>query len=113
MITAGSSHVVVMPYTARPYVNMYSGALNVGAVRYNPSISCMEVYDGNAWQQYRDDSTVDLANETKATLDWARQKMLEEQNLKQLMERHPGLKDAHEKFEIMRILVTEEERKNA
>ena len=113
MITAGSSHVVVMPYTAKPYVNMYSGALNVGAVRYNPSSSLMEVYDGTNWQQLRDDSTVDLANETKAILDWARKKMLEEQNLKQLMERHPGLKDAHEKFEIMRILVTEEERKNA
>ena len=84
---------------------MYSGALNVGAVRYNPSSSLMEVYDGNSWQQFRDDSTVDLANETKATLDWARQKMLEEQNLKQLMEQHPGLKDLHERFEVMLALV--------
>ena len=105
MITAGSSHVVVMPYTAKPYVNMYSGALNVGAVRYNPSSSLMEVYDGNSWQQFRDDSTVDLANETKATLDWARQKMQEEQRLKQLMEQHPGLKDLHERFEVMLALV--------
>ena len=105
MITAGSSHVVVMPYTARPYVNMYSGALNVGAVRYNPSTSCMEVYDGNAWQQYRDDSTVDLANETKSTLDWARQKMQEEQRLEQLMAQHPGLRDLHDRFEVMLRLV--------
>ena len=105
MITAGSSHVVVMPYTARPYVNMYSGALNVGAVRYNPSTSCMEVYDGNAWQQYRDDSTVDLSNETKSTLDWARQKMQEEQRLEQLMAQHPGLRDLHDRFEVMLRLV--------
>jgi hypothetical protein len=113
MVTSGSSHIVVFPMSQRPFVNMYNGQLNVGAVRYNPGSSLLEVYDGTSWQQYRDDSTVDLANETKVTLDWARQKMLEEQNLKQLMERHPGLKDAHEKFEIMRILVTEEERKNA
>ena len=105
MITAGSSHVVVMPYTAKPYVNVYSGALNVGAVRYNPSSSCMEVWDGTAWQQYRDDSTVDLANETKATLDWARQKMQEEQRLEQLMAQHPGLRDLHERFEVMLRLV--------
>ena len=108
MITAGSTHVVVIPYTARPFVNMYGGALNVGAVRYNPGSSCMEIWDGTAWQPFRDDSSVDLSNETKATLDWARQKMQEEQRLDQLMALHPGLRDLHERFEVMLRLVQKE-----
>ena len=105
MVTSGSSHIVVFPMNQRPYVNMYNGQLNVGAVRYNPGSSLLEVYDGTSWQQYRDDSTVDLANETKSTLDWARQKMQEEQRLEQLMAQHPGLRDLHERFEVMLRLV--------
>ena len=105
MITAGSSHVVVLPYTARPYVNMYSGALILGAVRYNPGAACMEIWDGASWQQFRDDSSVDLSNEAKDVLEWARQKMQEEQRLEHLMAQHPGLRDLHDRFEVMLRLV--------
>ena len=48
---------------------------------------------------------MDLSNETKVTLDWARQKMQEEQRLEQLMAQHPGLRDLHDRFEVMLRLV--------
>jgi hypothetical protein len=112
MITAGSGHVVVLPYTARPYVNMYSGDFNrgipLGAVRYNPGAACMEIWDGASWQQFRDDSSVDLSNEAKEVLEWARKKMQEEQRLEHLMALHPGLRDLHDRFEVMLRLVQQD-----
>jgi hypothetical protein len=39
--------------------------------------------------------------------------MLEEHRLKELMARHPGLRDAYERLEIMKALIAEEEKINA
>jgi hypothetical protein len=35
-------------------------------------------------------------------------KQHQERNLKEMMERHPGLKDLHDKLEMMKILCQEE-----
>ena len=42
-----------------------------------------------------------------------RERREEERTLKELMERHPGLKEAYERLEIMKALTLEEEKKNA
>ena len=39
---------------------------------------------------------------------WTLEKMSEERNLKDRMEKHPALKDAYEKFQLMDILCKEE-----
>ena len=43
-----------------------------------------------------------------SVVSWAQQKMLEEARLEQLINEHPGLKDAKEKYEIMLALVRKE-----
>ena len=53
---------------------------------------------------------VDLNENIKQTLTWAEKKMHEEINLKAMMERHPGLKELNDKFEMMRVLCQEEEK---
>ena len=93
------------------YFNNFSGALNVGQLRWNPNNQNMEVYDGNSWVMMNTNHVnIDLTTRTKDILSWAEKKMAEDQKLKDLMEKHPGLKECYEKFLVMRALVTVEEK---
>lgn len=88
-----------------PYIS--PGSMSAGMVRYNSSNSGLEVYDGNTWLTLGGHADVGLSLEAQATLDWAYRKMKEDEELKMLMAKHPGLKDLHEKFELMKALVAE------
>lgn len=67
-----------------------------------------QVFDGTNWLNMNSSyATVSLDSESQVLLDWARRKMLEEQELQSLMEKHPGLKDAKDRFEFMLALVKE------
>lgn len=90
-----------------PYIS--PGAQSAGMTRYNTSTQNLEVYDGNAWLTMTNDTSVSLDTSTMEVISWARKKMLEEQQLEQLMKRHPGLRDTYEKFEIMKALCSQDE----
>jgi hypothetical protein len=81
----------------------------VGQLRYNPGTSNYEVYDGNIWHTIHNNVPVGLTQDAESAIRWAQDRMREEQDLKQRMERHPGLKDAWEKFQIMDIMTREED----
>lgn len=88
---------------------IYSTGQSAGEVRYNTSTQQMEVYDGSNWISISQTATVGLSWEAEEAIRWAQTKMAEEAELKQRMEKHPGLKDAYEKFQIMDILCKQEE----
>jgi hypothetical protein len=46
-------------------------------------------------------------------IKWAQQKQKEEQELEELMQRSPALRDAYEKFQIVKTLATNENRQPA
>ena len=94
--------------TTMPYLN--TNQPMSGMIRLNSSMNRVEVYDGQNWVQVGSDAHVDLSETSKETLTWARAKMEEERRLKELMEKHPGLKDLNDKFEMMKILCQEEEK---
>jgi hypothetical protein len=90
-----------------PYIS--PGSQSAGMIRYNTNSQVTEVYDGNAWLTVSSTPSVSLTSSTLEVIDWARKKMQEEKNLEQLMNRHPGLRDTYEKFEIMKALCSKEE----
>ena len=94
----------------KPYINTTQPI--AGMVRYNiHNGGCMEVYDGSTWQPFANGSAnIDLNQDTKRILEWAEKKMHEDQKLKELLARHPGLKDLNDKFEMMKVLCMEEEK---
>lgn len=110
MITSNNSgrwmHVV--PHATTPYINTYSGQSGTGMVRYNTNLNCLEVTDGMNWYQFRPGATIDLSADAQYALSWAYAKMQEEEQLEQLMEKHPGLRDLKEKFDIMLALTKQE-----
>ena len=55
-------------------------------------------------------ATIALSPTTEEAINWVKYKMLEEKNLHERMERHPGLKQAYEQFKIMDILTLEEKK---
>lgn len=86
--------------SSKPYCGV------TGVVRWNGAASQLEVMDQYSWipltsgiTEIRPDSLL------TSVIDWALIKMAEEQKLDELMEKHPGLKDTKEKFDIMYALV--------
>jgi hypothetical protein len=106
-LTSSSAHLTVSgSYPPNIYNN---GMLNVGDVRYNPNNQNMEVYDGNMWQAMSQGVTIGLSWDADSAIRWAIEKEREEKSLKERMAKHPGLKDAYEKFQMMDILTKEEQ----
>jgi hypothetical protein len=112
-IMASGRYMQVSGSNASTYVNGYGGAQGVGNMRYNTSSQNMEVFDGNNWVALNmSHSSVGLTHEAETLLDWARQKRDEEVVLQSMLEKHPGLKEAYERLEIMKALCLEEEKKH-
>ena len=108
-LSSGSQHIAVSGGNSSVFP-ISPGAVGAGMVRYNPNMQQMEVYDGLTWQGINSHVTIDLGWDSKQTIEWAHKKMQEENRLKDLMARHPGLKDLHDKFEMMKVLCMEEEK---
>ena len=93
--------------------NIYNNGQGAGNVRYNTSTQAMEVYDGNSWINISQTATISLSMSADEAIRWTLEKMTEERDLKARMEKHPGLKDAYEKFQLLDILTKEEDVKSS
>ena len=104
--TTNSRWMSVYNPSQKPYIS--PGSMSAGMVRYNSGSACLEVYDGNAWLTLSGTADVGLSPEAQQVMDWAYKKMKEDEQLEMLIEKHPGLKDLHEKFTLMKALVAED-----
>jgi hypothetical protein len=107
MIDAMSSDgsLIVINNSFSPYstASNYTGRELDGDVRMNNGN--LEVYSGGCWMAINSSVDIQLPDGTQNVLQWARKKMAEEQKLKELCEKYPGLKQAKEKYEIIKALV--------
>ena len=109
-IYSSSNHIQINPgYGNVPPIS--PGSQSAGMLRWNTSSNTIEVYNGVAWFSVDTTANISLSEPAQCALDWAVKKMQEEDRLKSLMDRHPGLKDLNDKFEIMKALCYEEENK--
>lgn len=99
-----SASVVVTSPTA-PYVNIS------GITRWNHNTQCLEVMGhGNDWYRLEYGiGSIGLTAEAEEVISWARQKMVEESKLQELLRGHPGLKELKDKYEIMLALVQDKQ----
>ena len=104
MITsiAGSGKYLDVGNSPQPYVSN-NGPL-AGQIRFNTTTQAIEVYDGATWVHASMAANITLSAEAIELLNWVRKKYDEELQLNLLAEQNPGLKDAWEKFEIMKTL---------
>jgi hypothetical protein len=89
---------------------MSPGAQSAGMLRWNTSSNSIEVYNGVAWFSVDTTTDVFLSPIAQQAMDWSIKKMEEDLRLQSLMDRHPGLKELNDKFEMMKVLCQEEEK---
>jgi hypothetical protein len=76
-----------------PYIS--PGASGAGMVRWSPSMNCLEVNDGNSWQQIHSaHPMITLTPDAEILLDWVKQKQAEELRIAALAAKHPTVADA-------------------
>lgn len=88
---------------------MSPGAQSAGMVRWNTSSNCVEVYNGMSWYEVTTHANLGLTERAEKAIKWAESKMQEEAKLQALLDRHPGLKEAHDRFEVLKALLTQQE----
>ena len=108
-IMAGPGLAVSGGTITYPYINMSNPS--AGMVRYNGNTQNLEIYDGSSWMSmYSSAANVTLDYEVQTILNWAKQKMQEDQRLKELAEKHPGIEDLQQKLAVMVALVQQQEK---
>ena len=91
---SGSKYIQVSggSYT-NPYIS--PGASGAGMVRWNSNMNCLEVNDGNSWQQiHMAHPMIALSPDAEALLNWANSKREEELRIAHLAAKHPTVADA-------------------
>lgn len=98
-ITVNGPGITVYPgYGPKPAVT--------GMIRWNSGTQLMEVMDGQNWIPINPGpTTIQLDASIQTIIEWANRKIKEEKELEELMGKYPGLKEMHEKFEMMKVLV--------
>lgn len=109
-INATGKYAIAMnaapPHT---YINHNTGAQGIGNVRYNTTNQSFEVYDGMMWMQLSmAHAQIGLTPEAEGIMDWARDKMKQEERIMKLAEEHPGIRDLKEKLDVMIALVSKD-----
>ena len=103
-----------MPATT--YINQYSGAMNVGDLRYNVSMQRLEVYDGSSWIELNTShASVGLTPDAERAVDWAIRKQREDADLESLAKSNPAIadllnqkKELDDKIKMVQTLMKEE-----
>ena len=103
-----SRYISVTPSSPREHIN--NGGQSSGEMRYNTSNQLVEVYNGNTWQSITEYVNINLSSEAETAIQWATNKMYEEQELKAKMEKYPTLKSAYEQYKMVEALVYEDDK---
>jgi hypothetical protein len=99
-LSTNSSYIFLSQTNSKQYFS--PGASGSGMVRYNPNMSRMEVNDGAVWLGLGDDIRLELSKDAIDVIDWAKNKMAEEAEIKRLAESRPALKTALDNVEQAR-----------
>ena len=101
-----SPHLTTSAHSAQ-YIG--NNGQSAGTVRWNTSGQQMEVFDGSTWITINQNITIGMTWTAEEAIRWAERKMQDERDLEERIAKHPGLKDAYEKFQIMDILTKEKD----
>ena len=101
-----SPHLTTSSYQA-PYIG--NNGQSAGNMRFNTTTQQMEVFDGNVWINISQNVLIGLSYTGEEAIRWTQEKMREERELKEKLEKYPTLKDAYEQFKMIEALVYKEE----
>lgn len=88
----------------------YYTTSNTGAVQWNGAAKCFEVSTVSGWSRIDNTVILQMSSEFEEMMTWVKEKMQEEQKLKQLSDKYPAIKSAKEHLDTVIALVKEGER---
>ena len=92
--TTGRYLTVSNGYQSNPYIS--PGAVGAGIMRYNSNMSCIEVNDGNSWQQLHSSfASIELTPDTESLLEWARNERQRQSLCEERVRNNPALQKAY------------------
>jgi len=99
---SGSKYIQVSGgMNTNPYIS--PGASGAGMVRWSSSMNCLEINDGNSWQQLHSaHPMIALTSDAETLLDWARAKRDEEWRIAAMADKHPTVADALAAIQLAR-----------
>lgn len=97
-----SNGLMIDTIKSRPYI--LNSSPHSGMVHYNTNTNELEVNAGSHWVSLEESVSIGLSPDAAEAIAWCKKKMQEELELHRLMDRHPGLKDAYDKFNTMKAL---------
>ena len=99
---SGSKYIQVSGgMNTNPYIS--PGASGAGMVRWSASMNCLEINDGNSWQQlHSSHPMIALSSDAETLLDWARAKRDEEWRIAAKAAEHPTVADALAAMQLAR-----------
>lgn len=89
----------------------FSASPMAGSLAYDQSTCEVKVYTGYAWETISNYTSVDLTPDAAATLEWANRKRMEEQELDQLADKYPLIRELRDQLEAAKKLVGDYEHK--
>ena len=109
---SSSTWLNVNQYQNSPYIS--PGAQSAGMMRYNPSMSRVEVYDGNVWIEFGGTASVEFSYNATQVFEWAQKKMAQEAEFEELAKNNVAvrdslnrLKEAESQLQVVTALVKE------
>jgi hypothetical protein len=93
-ISGAGKYIVTYGHGAHTSINVNSGGMGIGQLRFNSLTQNTEIYDGYSWIPMQTDSvSVTLSPEAEELLDWVKQKRDEEKRIKDLAKANPTIAD--------------------
>lgn len=109
-ITSRDDHICVSSVTRTINSGWNTSApspsgLPIGSVIFDFATQQLKVSDGYNWQTLEDSTSVALSKSTAKVIAWAEQKMRQEAEEQELLNKFPSLKQAQEHYNTMLSLV--------
>lgn len=93
-INSSGKYITIYNNTSAPYIDM--SMPSAGILRFNGST--MEVYNGSVWVPLNNNPSITLTTEAETLLDWAKEKIRQQEKREELIQNNPALKIAYERI---------------
>lgn len=89
--------------------NYYNLPVVTGTVQWNGALRKLQVSTGSSWVEIDNNITYQMHPKLDAVIEWAELTMQKEKELKAMMDKHPALKDAKERFDLVYALIKDQQ----
>ena len=80
-----------------------------GPVQWNGTTRRFEVNDGTRWIPIDHTVRLKTSSDMEQIIEWAQRRMKEDSKIQKLLETNVALRDAHDKYEVIKKLVLKEQ----